>query len=159
MDNKKHLDFITSLVLIALGVYVTLESVGMTIASKKAILASPGLMPGFLGIMLVLCATIMLVNSIKGVGFKNILAQTKQWFGGLVKDPVVKNTFLGVIFIGVYIFVLLNLFSYWLATLIMLVFLFLYLKATSWLKAALISVLTVAAVMGVFVYAFHVPLP
>ena len=159
MEDKKHLDFITSLVLAALGLYVTGESIRMTIDSKKTILASPGLMPGFLGVMLILCAVIMLAGSLKGVGLRPMCAKIKEWFSGVVRDPATRSLLLGILILGVYVFVLLQFFSYWLATLIILVFLFLYLKETNWIKALLIAVLTVAAVMGVFVYAFHVPLP
>ena len=59
----------------------------------------------------------------------------------------------------VYTCVLMAFLPYWLATLIMLLFLFFYLHSTKPVRAVLIAVLTVALIVGVFQYAFHVRLP
>ena len=147
MDDKKYLDFLVSLILIVLGVFVLAYSIFITIETGTAFIVSPGFLPGLLGGALILSAILLLAESLRATGLKTTPAQ------------LTRNTVLGMLIMFVYTCVLMAFLPYWLATLIMLLFLFFYLHSTKPVRAVLIAVLTVALIVGVFQYAFHVRLP
>lgn len=159
MDDKKYLDFLVSLILIVLGVFVLAYSIFITIETGTAFTVSPGFMPGLLGGALILSAILLLAESLRATGLKTTLAQLKDWWHETLHSKQTRNTVLGMLIMFVYTCVLMAFLPYWLATLIMLLFLFFYLHSTKPVRAVLIAVLTVALIVGVFQYAFHVRLP
>lgn len=159
MDDKKHLDFLVSLILIALGVFVVVYSVIITIQTGTAFIVSPGFLPGFLGGALILSAFLLMAESLRGTGLQKTTSLLKDWWKDTIHSKQVRNTVLGMLIMFVYTCVLMSFLPYWLATIIMLLFLFFYLHAAKPLKAVLIAVLAVACIVGVFQYAFHVRLP
>ena len=159
MDDKKYLDFLVSLILIVLGVFVLAYSIFITIETGTAFIVSPGFLPGLLGGALILSAILLLAESLRATGLKTTLAQLKDWWHETLHSKQTRNTVLGMLIMFVYTCVLMAFLPYWLATLIMLLFLFFYLRSTKPVRAVLIAVLTVALIVGVFQYAFHVRLP
>ena len=159
-DDKKFLDFIASLVLMALGGYALGYSVFITVKTHSRVITSPGFLPGILGGGLMFCSLLLLAGSLKEVGLKRTLEQVGQWWSqDILKSRQTWNTVSGMLLMGIYTCIMMSFMPYWLATLVMLLFLFWYLHATSPVKSVLIAVLTVAAIVGVFQYAFHVRLP
>jgi len=159
MKDKKYLDFLASLILLALGIYVVIYSAAITAKTNSKVITSPGFMPGLLGAGLILCSLMLMGNSLHGVGLKKTLEQLKGWWSECLHSKQTRNTLFGILLMGVYTCIMMAVMPYWLATLVMLLFLFWYLHSTTPVKAVLIAVLTVVAIVGVFQYAFHVRLP
>ena len=159
MENKKHLDLISAIVLAGLSIYVIIDGVRMTEKANVGNLLSPGLMPIVLGGALLLCSVFLFLQSIKGVGVAGQLRNVGVWFREFMGDKLSRSTLVGLVILGVYTYLLLGLFPFWLASLIFLIFLLVYLNAASLVKSAITAFGTVAAIVLLFQYAFHVPLP
>lgn len=159
MKDKKYLDFLASLLLLALGGYVVLYSLFITVKTNSKWITSPGFLPGLLGAGLVLCSILLMAESLKGVGLAKTITLLKDWWNECLHSQQTRNTLFGMLLMGIYTCVLMTLLPYWLATLIMLLFLFWYLRAGSAVKSILIAVFAVVMIVGVFQYAFHVRLP
>lgn len=158
--DKKFLDFIASVILLALGSYVFGYGIFVFTKQNTKFTTSAGFLPAILGGGLIVCSLLLMYNSLQEVGLQKTLAQIKTWWSeDVLHSKQTRNTLFGMLLMGVYSCVLMSFMSYWMATLIMLLFLFWYLKATTPIKAVLIAVLAVAVVVGVFQYAFHVRLP
>lgn len=158
--DKKFLDFIVAIILFALGAYVLGYSIFITVKTNSKIMTSPGFLPGILGGSLMFCSVLLLFGSLKDVGLAKTLEQIKDWWiNDILRSKQTRNTLFGMVLMGVYSCVLMVFMPYWAATLIMLLFLFWYLHATTPIKSVIIAVLAVAAIVGVFQNLFHVRLP
>lgn len=159
MKDKKYLDFLTALILLMLGGYVFVYSVLITIKTNSTFIVSPGFLPGLLGAALMMCALMLMMESLKDAGLEQTIIQLKNWWMECIHSKQTRNTVFGMLLMGIYTCVLMTFLPYWLATLIMLLFLFWYLRAGSTVKSVLIAVFAVALIVGIFQYAFHVRLP
>jgi len=159
MENRKHLDFVTSIVLSIVAAYVILDSIRMTIDSGEVLYYSPGLMPLILGCGLLVCTVGLFFRSIKDKGLSKNLEDLKQGISAFVKSDVVKKTAIGLIIMGIYVFVLLERLHFVIASLIFLIVFSLFLKSGSIIKIIILSVVTVGLIYVVFQMGFGVPLP
>ena len=166
--TKKLKDFIFSLVLILLGAYVIVE--GMNIYHKAMdkpykitqFTVSPGFLPVLLGIALVVTAVLLLISSFQGEAFGAALVNRKTEFSEWTKKAFnadLLNMTIGCVMMFLYTFFLVQLMPFWLASIIFLVAMFLFLRIGKAWKAVVLAVLVVAAIVLLFKYGFGAALP
>lgn len=158
-NERKRLDFISSIVIFALSIYVLISSVNIYQSSGKVFYVSPALVPAMLGAVLCLLSVVLFFTSIKEGGVAARVTEVKTYFGGIFKD---KNTFrmlVGILLIALYTFVLLELLPFWLSTFLFCLLLMYFLDAGSILKIVIISALCSALIVFLFQVCFRVPLP
>lgn len=165
---KKLKDFVFSVILILVGVYVTVE--GMNIyhkASEKPykitqFFVSPGFLPVILGGALILTSIILLVQSFKGEKFSEALAARKTEFTEWTKTAFnanVLNMVIGCVMMFIYTFFLMEWLPFWAASVIFLVAMFIFLKIGKVWKSVVLAVLVVALIVLLFKYGFGAALP
>jgi len=159
MENKKHFDFIASIVLVLLGIYVIITGYGIVIDAKEPFQVSPGFFPVLLGYVLVFCSLLLFLYSIKGRGIKANIDDVRSWWKVMTRSRNTRVTLTGILIMFVYTFILLPLLPFWLSSLIFMTVLMYFLHATTPFKIILISASTVAAVVVFFEVCFSVPLP
>lgn len=119
---------------------------------------SPGFFPVVIGTVMLLCSLMLLVRSIKGGLVKeNIQNLTAGAKGLLNKD--MGYALVGIAYMGLYVFVLLPLLGFVISSILFLVGIMLYLKATSLPKIILIAVSVASISFVVVEMVFRVPLP
>lgn len=149
----------TGIVLLVVAGYVVWDSTLMAGRVGGPFYTTPGMLPIVLGLALALTASLLLKRSIREEGLKTTLDNIKNWACVMCKSKTVKEMLLGIVILGVYTFLLVPAFPFWLSGLIFLVFIMGVLNATSLMKSLIISAVTVAAIVVVFEVIFHVPLP
>lgn len=159
MENKTHIDFASSIALGILSVYVILESLRIHADAGEALYISPGLMPLILGCGLLACTIFLCIRSVKQAGLELNLSGMKKGAAGFVKSQVVLNSFLGLIIMGLYVFVMLERLHFIVATFIFLVAFMLFLKAGHIVKILILTVAVIALTYLVFQRGFGVLLP
>jgi hypothetical protein len=107
------LDFISSIVLIAFGGLVLLESWRMPRFEEQAanIYSAPGLVPGVLGVVLLLCGFIIFIRSLVLGGWRLTSADSKLEIG-----VGARNVLITVAISSVYVLLLIGNLPFWLAT-------------------------------------------
>lgn len=156
---SKKFDFTSSLILIAAAVYVIYESVDIYYKAKEPMYLSPALVPLMLGILLLLCSVILLMESLKGSSAGARFSEFAQWFAVIKQEAATKRMLIGTIIIGIYTYFLLGTLPFMASTVIFMVALMMYLKIGSFVKILLISIMTVLITHGLFQELFRVPLP
>ena len=157
--NMKHLDFITSLVIMGVSVFVAVEAYGYYVRSRKEFYASPGFMPIIIAVALFLLAIYLMYQSLDKSSLKENLGRLREAIPGGLKSIQFKNTLVGLIIFGIYIYVLLRFLPFWLASIIVLFACFVYLKAAKIFKSAVISIISAAGIVLLFQIVFRVPMP
>ena len=166
--TRKLKDFVFSIILILLGVYVIVE--GMNIYHKAAqkpykvtqFTVSPGFLPVLLGIALTFTALILLISSFKGEKFGEALANRKTEFITWTKTAFntdLLNMTIGCLLMFLYTFFLMQLLPFWAASIIFLVAIFVFLRIGPVWKSVLLAVLVVALIVLLFKYGFGAALP
>lgn len=159
IQGKEHLDFITSIILIVICITAIIASFGYYKTSRSIFYESPGFMPTVIAVSIMLCSVFMFYSSIKGSSVSERTAQLTASFRLALKSRRLWNSVAALLIFGVYIFFLLKIFPFWLASFIMLCFTFFYTNATSAIKILIISALSVGGIILLFQVAFNVPLP
>ena len=165
---KKLKDFVFSIVLILVGSYVIIE--GMNIFHKAAekpyritkFTLSPGFLPVLLGIALVFTSVLLLISSFQGEKFGEALANRKAEFIEWPKTAFNSNLLnmtIGCIMMFIYTFFLMQWLPFWLASIIFLIAMFLFLRIGKPWKAVVLAVLVVALIVLLFKYGFGAALP
>ncbi len=161
-NHVREQDLVTSVVLFFAGLFIFKESVALSQISLSRDISfweSAGLTPGLLGILLVFCSILLFVQSVKKFEKGTLRSSMKEWAVGLYQSKAVRAVVIGALIIGAYTMILFRFLPFWLCSFATLVYLFIHLKATTWKKAAIISGIAVGAVVILFEYIFHVPLP
>lgn len=156
--TPKHLDFITSICLFLVSVYIVVDSWMMINSVGGPVYSSPGLLPIIIGSMLMLCTIVLFIKSVKNVGFSGNLRAISEWFGPFFKDADVRSMFTGILIIAVYCFVLVPRLPFLLSSVIFMVFLMKVLNAGSYLKIILTAVSVSISLYVLFEILFKVPL-
>jgi hypothetical protein len=154
-----HLDFITALVLMLVCAVVIAAAFGYYVKSRKQFYASPGFMPVIIAGSLFLLALSLMRQSLKGSSVKERFNQVRQALPRGLKSGRFKNSMTGLVFFGLYIFVLMRFLPFWLASLILVFATLVYLKASKLILCAVISVLSIGGIVLLFQIIFHVPMP
>jgi len=96
-------DFVTSIVLLAFGITVVFMSVQMpTMAdANQSKFSAPGIVPGFIGVMLSLLSLTMLIRSIKRKGMREIVAKnaTKDLLAQETTSRILKTLVICVVYV------------------------------------------------------------
>ena len=173
--ERKHIDFVSAIIMLILSVYVVFESISYYHAINRRIATafhqSPGFFPAIVGGALLVCSILLLVKSLKGGAFTEIIRNIKEGSTSFLKSPVALRSFLGCAWMGIYIFGLLPTLSFVLGSFIFLIVMIVALELPTLkaadTKTAIISVVryvviagvTVGAISGLFQGIFRVPLP
>jgi len=157
--DLKHLDFITSLVIMGVSIYTAVSAYGLYIKSRSAFYASPGFLPTIIAGALFLLAVNLLLQSLNKSSVKELLHRIREAMPRGLKSVRVKNTVIGLAFFAMYIFVLLRFLPFWLASILLLFGCFIYLKAAKPVKSAVIAVLSAVGIVLLFQVIFRVPMP
>lgn len=165
MDKKnlRKKDIIASLILLVVGIFVSVDSFRMIFftdlpgVKEAGWFVAPGIFPFMLSIGIIVMSLIMLSiayresGRIKFDSWRNFRKHFKS------KDTFIMMAEIGLLFF--YVFILLTKLHFLFAT-IMYLFLSMYIvKATSWYKIAIISVLVSLGITYLFGNLFKIPLP
>ena len=157
--DMKHLDFITSIVLMALSVYVVVTAHGYYLKSRKEFYASPGFLPTIIAGAIFLLALNLMVQSLNKSSVKDIFSRLFEAVPRGFKSARFKNTVAGLAIFAVYIYVMLRFLPFWLASAILLFACFIYLKAAKPVKSAIIALSSAVGIVLLFQVVFRVPMP
>lgn len=159
MEYRKLFDFMASVVLIALGVFVVVSGYAITEDSGAVFYDAPGFLPIILGFALSGCSAILLLSSLRDGGLGARLSELGTWSGKKLRSKDTATSSVGILLMFVYSFLLFKLIPFWISSFIFLVGVMAYLKATKLIKGILISACTVAAIVLFFQVGFRVQLP
>ena len=165
VDDAKtsHHDFLTSLILIAVSVYVIITSLGYWQKQKVAFYESAGFVPILITSGLLLMAFRLLRQSLKQDSVKNYIVRLKKGAIETVRSNTVHRALVGLALFWIYVFVLLGKMPFWLASFLtlsaVLIFVRFDKKWQTSLKMIVIAALCVAGIVGLFQFAFSVPMP
>lgn len=166
MDNNKQslrkADFIMAIILYAVSIFFSINSIKLiirTISKKGEWYISAGLVPLLVCILLFICATVLLVNSLKsGISFKNDLKT--------LKSKLLNRQFLSTAFIvgwfALYIFIFLKYLPYEVSTIIFLegfIIAFSQKNLKKMIIGAAVSVITTLLIVWCFGNLVGIPLP
>jgi putative tricarboxylic transport membrane protein len=162
-------DFITGIALICLSLYVIFESWRMPRLEhlKVHALSVPGIVPAFIGMVLLLFGTVLVIRSIRRTG--HLLGFSYEAFRRMLSNPGNQRLLLTASVCIGYAGFLIGTLPYWLATGL---FIFVFMILFEWerrmnvaqrrkclISAALIAILSSAAITVVFERLFLVALP
>ena len=126
MERKNHQDFLTALITGAIGVYAIVESqninkVYMARPQHGDVLTSPGLTPTILGIGILFCAILLLLRSLKGIGVAAVMRDVAKAAKALATSKLIHFSLIGIAWMALYIFFLIETLGYALSSLIFLI--------------------------------------
>ena len=160
---KPHVDFVSSIVFLILGVYMFVSGINYyndaNARFNLAIHNSPGLFPMLISIGIIICAVMLLIRSLKQSALKDHITKSAEGAVSFIKSPVALKAALGIMWMLLYVYILLPRFNFVIGTMVYLVGFMLFLRATSIVKIVLISSATVGLTYVVFGMFFRVTLP
>lgn len=168
-ENMPKADFVTSIVLMAFGVWVLLHSIQMPRFENLEAnpFSVPGIVPGLLGAVIFLLSLVVFLRSLKQKGYR--LGINASVIRNFTKDASIQRMLVTILVCVVYGLGLIGRIDYYLATLLfVLAFLLLFQYRPSQndprpvkliAMSVLQAVLTAGAVGAVFRYLFLVELP
>lgn len=159
MQYKKLFDFLASVILIALGIFALVSGLAISEDSGGVFYDAPGFLPVILGIVLVGCSVLLLSGSLKEGGPSARFTELKAWAQEKSRSKDTRIMLIGILIMFVYSFFLFKLLPFWISSFVFLVGIMAYLKATTLVKALLISACTVAVIVLFFQVGFRVQLP
>ena len=175
MDTRKHVDFVSAIVLMALSVYVIFEGYSyyqaIQVRGVSPFYESPGFFPVIVGSGLLICSVMLLVRSLKGGALAENVAMAASGFKNFVTSDVAWRALLGCAWMGFYVFFLLSWLGFILASFLFLIVLMTFLHldkiigvdvksvALTFVKIVVVTGVTVGMLFGVFNGIFGVPLP
>ncbi|QIK73414.1 tripartite tricarboxylate transporter TctB family protein [Propioniciclava coleopterorum] len=157
--RNRRLNFLSSIVLIALSVAITVGSIYILTASRASFIASPGLMPLMLGLALLGMSLALFVQSLRDGGVPARVAESRAWFAEIAAAPGARTTVIGLAIMALYAFVLMPFLPFWAASLIFMIGMLAFLRAARWWVILILSVGVVGLVYLIFQILFRVPLP
>jgi len=169
--EKKTKDFVFSFVLVALGIYVVVEGLGIYRYAASApynitdFTISPAFLPIILGFALIVCSVMLCFQSLKDgngtirTNWKKYWQEVKLWFKPAITNPDTISMAVGLVIIALYTFILLGRLPFWAASFIFLMALMGYLRADKVWKLVIITIAGVGAVYLLFQVAFKTSLP
>ncbi|MDO4546920.1 MAG: tripartite tricarboxylate transporter TctB family protein [Clostridia bacterium] len=162
MEEKKRnsaKDFVVGIFLVALGVYIIVDSLSMRI--YNTFIDAPGFFPLIIGVVITALGGILSIIGIRSGG----IGELKEVLNGAYLKSFIKDdrTIRVLILLGmmaIYIYVLLGRIHFIAATSIYLAANFFYLRACKhWYSAIIIAVVASVAVYYAFRYGFSITLP
>ncbi|MDR2860503.1 MAG: tripartite tricarboxylate transporter TctB family protein [Elusimicrobiota bacterium] len=168
--GSKNRDFLIALALLLIGVYVAFEGYRIYLGAAQPPFSitrfsiSPGFLPTILGVVLTVLSLLLLKNAVSSSnGLKNGFKERKNeivfWAKGAFKNADIVNMAIGIFFMGIYVFILMQLLPFWAASFIFLAVIFWFLKIGKLWKVLLIAAIAVCATVIFFQGLFNTPLP
>lgn len=164
-DDSKiaHLDFLTALILIGVSIAVIITSIGYWQRQKLPFYESAGFMPILISGGLLIMAVRLLRESMKHGRVPAFMARLKDSAVAMTKSSQVHRAIVGLVIFGFYVFFLLGRLPFWLGSFLALGAVLVFVRYDGTLKTAIkmivIAALCVAGIVGLFQYAFTVPMP
>ncbi|HHT65681.1 MAG: tripartite tricarboxylate transporter TctB family protein [Caldicoprobacterales bacterium] len=158
-SGKEQQDFATSIIVAVISIIAIIVSYGYYKESGNKFYESPGFMPIVIASGILICCISLFLGSIKGSSVKERGKQVIAAIPAVFKSKKFVNSLAGLVIFGIYIFVLLKVFPFWLASFILICVCYILTNATTPIKILIISVLSVAGIILLFQVAFKVPLP
>jgi hypothetical protein len=155
-DKANRADFIDSIVIIAVSLFVLYECAVMPRYERWGLYATPGMPPFLFALMLLILGTIVFVRSIIRKGYKLHIGRNE--LSQFVKSGDVRRFVLVLGLILVYLF-LLGRVHFAILSVAYLFLTILLFKGATWWVSGIVAVTTAVAVWLVFEVIFLVPLP
>ncbi|MCM3660982.1 tripartite tricarboxylate transporter TctB family protein [Georgenia satyanarayanai] len=159
MGNEPKLNFISSTVLSILSIAILAGSVSIYVASGEPLHASPALVPGMLGGVLLASSLLLLRQSVGRDGLRARVSEAQAWLVGVARHPDTRTMVIGLLLMAIYTFVLIQLLQFWVASLIFTVAVLAFLRAARWYSVLVIAGATVGGIVVLFSVIFNIPLP
>ena len=172
---RKHIDFVSSILLMALSIFVLIESYSYYQTQNERVVVvfhqSAGFFPIVIGSALLICSILLFIRSVRGGAFKENFVKIKEGAIAFLKTTTAFRALVGCIWMGIYVFVLLQRIGFAMGTPVFLVLMMTFLqfqdlkeaglKRAIWsiVKYILISVGIVGFTYVLFQVIFRVPLP
>ena len=158
-----HLDFLAAVILIVVSVAVAITSIAYWQKQRVVFYESAGFMPIIISFGLFVMALRLLKESLKQDHVKSFIQRLKASAVLTVKSSQVHRALVGLFAFAIYVFIMLGRMEFWLASFITLAAVLVFVRYDGrWqtiLKMLLIAALCVAGIVGLFQYAFSVPMP
>ena len=162
MEQKKHIDFVSAIVFMALAIFMVIEGFSyhsqITQRLDLAFYESPGFFPVIVGVIMLLCSIMLFVRSIKGGALKENLQKIKAGAKAFANKETL-YAIVGIVIMGLYVFLILPLLGFVIGSILFLVGIMLYLKAGHIVKIILVSAVVIGVSYVVVQMVFRAPLP
>jgi len=162
-NEMPHLDFLAALVLIGVSVATIITSIGYAIKQRLVFYESAGFMPVIIASVLLVLALRLLVEALKTGTIKDRLNALWGSLQKSVRSRQVRKGIGGICLFAVYIYGLLGRTPFWLASFLALFAILNYAhfdrQPKTVLKMTVIAAVATAVIVGLFQYAFSVPMP
>lgn len=162
MEQRKHVDFVSSLVFMAISIYMIVEGfryhADITQRQDLPFYGSPGFFPVVIGGGMLICSILLFIRSIKGGAFKENIQKIAAGAKALANKETL-YTIGGIGIMALYVFVALPMLGYVIGSLLFLVGIMLYLKAGHIVKILLVSGAVIGISFFVVQVIFRAPLP
>lgn len=161
-ESLRKADVLFSIILIALGIYVLINSIKMPVTGlpgtvEQEFYIAPGFFPTIIAIVLMIMGLILLINGIRSGGM--ITKKDLENFIKFIKSQIFLKSIIMVTLIVIYTFLLIGRLPFFWATFIFLASSMLFLRATSWWKVIVISALSSLLITYCFGNLARIPLP
>ena len=161
--KRAHLDFLTATILILVSIAVIITSIGYWQRQRVTFYESAGFMPVLIAGGLLIMSVRLLREALNQDSVRHFISRLKVSFGQTVHSNTVHRAIVGLVIFAIYVFALLGRLPFWLASFLSLAAVLVFVRYDGTLKTALkmifIAALCVAGIVGLFQFAFAVPMP
>lgn len=161
--KRAHLDFLTATILILVSIAVIITSIGYWQRQRVTFYESAGFMPVLIAGGLLIMSVRLLREALNQDSVRHFISRLKVSFGQTVRSNTVHRAIVGLVIFAIYVFALLGRLPFWLASFLSLAAVLVFVRYDGTLKTALkmifIAALCVAGIVGLFQFAFAVPMP
>ena len=161
--KRAHLDFLTATILILVSIAVIITSIGYWQRQRVTFYESAGFMPVLIAGGLLIMSVRLLREALNQDSVRHFIGRLKVSFGQTVRSNTVHRAIVGLVIFAIYVFALLGRLPFWLASFLSLAAVLVFVRYDGTLKTALkmifIAALCVAGIVGLFQFAFAVPMP
>lgn len=162
-SKKAHLDFLTAVILMGVSIFAAVSGLLYWQKQKGIFYESAGFMPVLIAVGLFLMALRLLLESLRHDSVPSFVRRLGASLKQTARSRGVHKAIVGLAIFGVYVFGLLGRLPFWLASFLALGAVLVFVrwdgKWQTALKMLLIAALCVAGIVGLFQYAFEVPMP
>ena len=163
-DSKRaHLDFLSAIILMIISIAVIITSLGYWKRQRLPFYESAGFMAVLIASGLLVMSFRLLKEALVHDQVRQFIKRLSVAFGETVRSNTVHRAMVGLTIFGIYVFVLLGRMPFWLASFLPLAVVLVFVRFDGTLKTAVkmvvIAALCVAGIVGLFQFAFSVPMP
>lgn len=159
MEKNLRLDFISSLVTIAVAVAFLVGSLQIHARVGGELFASPAFTPLVVSVALLVAGLVLAGQSLRNGGLRARLVESRDWFVELGRKPYTIPTTIGLALMAIYVFALMPRMPFWASSFIFMIAMLAFLRAARWWVILLVSAGLVGGVMLIFQVLLRAPLP